>query len=281
MRPANKAQWGVGQRFALLLLPALFMGCPPRRVDFGKDGAPTSAQDLLARVKLAESQIFSMKGDGRLGVDSPQGKGSVTLFAAVQHPAFIHIEQLDFFGKPQGVFVTDGEQFGLYTAQDGKYFRGPATAANLSRFLPIVMPPAELASVMLGRAPRIPIDQLEMRFDDALQLFVLTLHRGKVRQILHVQPPSYRVVKSTAENLNAYELEFSDLATFNPDTQPVIAPRSAVLDAKSAKTRVELVWKEVAVNEAPDLTLFDFEPPEGVPVVEVDANGDPRQPPAQ
>jgi hypothetical protein len=37
----------------------------------------------------------------------------------------------------------------------------------------------------------------------------------------------------------------------------------------------------VAINEAPDMTLYDFEPPEGVPVVEVDANGDPSQPAAQ
>lgn len=266
----------VGQRLALLLLPAFLSACPPRRVDFGKDGAPTSAQDLLSRVTYAEKQIISMKGDGRLGVDSPQGKGTVTLFAAVTHPAYVHIEQLDFFGRPQGVFVTDGERFGLYLAQDGKYYRGPATAANLSRFLPVVMPPSELASVMLGRAPRIPIDEMEMRFDDSLQLFVLTLHRGKVKQILHVQPPSYRVVKSTAENLNAYELEFSDITTFNADTQPVTAPKTASLDAKLAKTKVELTWKEVAVNEAPDLTLFDLEPPEGIPVVEVDANGDPK-----
>ncbi|MBL8915709.1 MAG: DUF4292 domain-containing protein [Archangium sp.] len=278
------------QRFALLILPVAFLlGCPPRRVDFGKDGAPTSAKDLLARVNFAESQVFSLKGDGRLGVDSPQGKGSVTLFAAVQHPAFIHIEQLDFFGKPQGVFVTDGERFGLYMAQEGKFFRGPATAANLSRFLPIVMPPSELASVMLGRAPRIPIrsadqsagavDELEMRFDDSLQLFVLTITRGKVRQILHVQPPSYRVVKSRAENLNAYELDFSDITTIEPSG--VTVPKTAALDARLAKTKVELVWKEMAVNEAPDMTLFDLAPPEGIPVVEVDANGDPSQPPAQ
>lgn len=266
------------QRFVLLILPVLLTACPPKRVDFGKDGAPTSAKDLLARVNFAEAQVFSLKGDGRLGVDSPQGKGSVTLFAAVQHPAYIHIEQLDFFGKPQGVFVTDGEKFGLYTAQDGKFFRGPATAANLSRFLPIVMPPSELASVMLGRAPRIPIDDLAMRFDDGLQLFVLTITRGKVKQILHVQPPSYRVVKSTAENFNAYDLAFSDIIT--TDTG-VTVPKTAALDAKIARTKVELVWKEVAVNEAPDMTLFDLAPPEGIPVVEVDANGDPSQPPSQ
>jgi hypothetical protein len=79
--------------------------------------------------------------------------------------------------------------------------------------------------------------------------------------------------------LNAYELTFSELTTFEPSK--VVAPKVASLDARQAKTAVELTWKDVAVNEAPDLTLFELEPPEGIPVVEVDANGDPRQPPAQ
>jgi hypothetical protein len=258
------------QRFNVLLISALLLsGCPKRIADFGKDGEPKSAEELLKRINVAESQIYSLKGDAKLIVDAPQGKGSVALFAAVTHPALIHIEQLDFFGRPQGVLVTDGTRFGLYLAQDGRYLRGPATAANLGRFLPLVMPPAELAAVMLGRAPRIPPESLEMRFDDKAQQLVLVIIRGKIRQTLYVQPPSYRVVKSTAENVNAYDLEFSDLTTENG----VTLPKHASLDAQSAKTKVELVWKDVAVNEAPDLSLFEFEPPEGVPVIEVDAEG--------
>jgi hypothetical protein len=268
----------VPQRRTLLFLPvvlAISTGCPKRIVDFGKDGEPRSAEELLKRITFAESQIYALKGDARLGVDSPQGKGSVTLFAAVAHPAFIHLEQLDFFGRPQGVLVTDGTRFGLYNSQDGKYYRGPASPANLGRFLPVVMPPKELAAVMLGRAPRIPVDSLEMRFDDGKQLLVLVINRGKVRQTLLVQPPSYRVVKSTAENLTAYDLSFGDIVTENG----VTLPKEAHLDAKIAKTSVDLIWKDVAINEAPDLTLFEMEPPEGVEVIEVDANGDPARTP--
>ena len=264
------------QRFSLLLISGVLAltACPKRIADFGKDGEPRSAEELLKRINVAESQIYALKGDAKLIVDAPQGKGAVTLFAAVTHPAYIHIEQLDFFGRPQGVLVTDGTRFGIYMAQEGKYYRGPATAANLARFLPLVMPPAELAAVMLGRAPRIPPESLEMRFDDEVQQLVLVIIRGKVRQTLHVQPPSYRVVKSTAENLNAYDLEFENLSIENG----VTLPRHSTLVAPLAKTKMELVWKDVTVNEAPDLTLFELEPPEGIPVVEVGADGLPVTP---
>lgn len=275
MRPAITPQ-----HLTALFLPLVLAlaGCPRPRVDLGKDGEPTGGEDLLKRIGFVEAQVFSLKGEGRLVVDSPQGKGAVTVFAAVSHPSLIHLEQLDFFGRPQSVFVTDGQQFGLYNAQDGKYFRGPASSANLSRFLPVVMPPSELASVMLGRAPRLPQPSLAMRFDDATQRFVLTLTRGEAKQVLDVSPPSYRVVKSHPENLTAYDLTFADLAEVQPG---LVFPKQVVLDVSVAKTTLDLTWKDITLNEAPDLSMFELEAPEGVPVVEVDERGVPRQPPAQ
>ncbi len=264
-------------RLPFIAFVLLLTACPPKRVDFGRDGEPRSAEELLARINHAEAQIISITGDAKLGVDSPQGKGSVTLFVAVLHPALVHIEQLDFFGRPQGVFVTDGERFGLYQAAEGAYFRGPATAPNLGRFLPVTMPPAELAAVLLGRAPRIRHDALEMSFDAAQQLYVLKLTKGNVVQTLLVQPPSYRVVHSSAVNLDAYDLSFSDLS----DEGGVTLPKTARLVAKQVKTSIELSLKSITVNDAPDLTLFELQAPEDIPVVEVDAKGDPRQPPAQ
>lgn len=174
-----------------------------------------------------------------------------------------------------GVLVTDGERFGLYDSQEGKYLRGPATPRNLGRFLPLVMPPAELAGVLLGRAPRLSTGKMEMRFLPEKQLFELTIVRGDVKQTLLVQPPSYRVVKSTAENMNAYGLEFGDISS--PEAT-VTFPKHMALDAASARTSLELTWKEVEINKAPDLTLFEMEPPEGIPVIEVDENGLPGQP---
>ncbi len=252
----------------------MLIGCPKRLTDLGKDGAPRSPDDLLARISYAEKQVYAIKGEAKLIVDAPQGKGSIPVFAAVSHPALIHLEQLDFFGRPQGVLVTDGTRFGLYQAQEGKYFRGPASAANLGRFLPLAIPPAELAALMLGRAPRIPSESMTMHFDEGLQVFILVLTKGEVRQTLYVQPPSYRVTKSIVENLNAYDLAFADIGAQDGAT----VPRLISLVAANAKISLEWVWKEITVNEAPDLSLFEMEPPEGVPSTDVDAAGIPQGP---
>ncbi|MEW5741804.1 MAG: DUF4292 domain-containing protein [Myxococcota bacterium] len=266
------------QRRAPALVPLLaavaLLACPRPPVNFGKDGEARTPEELLKRIAQAEATVVALKGDGSLYVETPQGKGSVSLFVAVSHPALIHIEQLDFFNRPQGVLVTDGSNVGLYDAKDGKYYRGPATPANLGRFLPVVLPPAELAALMLGRAPRLPPESSELSFDDKLGVYVLTLKREGVTQTLHVQPPSHRVVKSTVTGRAAYDVEFSDIADYGAVTMP----KKAKLLAASAKTTVELTWKDVTLNEPPDLTLFDLTPPEDVPVVDVDAQGSPVGP---
>lgn len=257
-------------RRAALLSAVMFAGCPRLPpLDYGKDGPAISGADLLERIEVAELSVVSVKGDAKLIVDSPQGKGSVSLYVAVLHPARLHIEQLDFFGRPEGILVTDGERFGLYDGRQRKYFRGPASPTNLARFLPIALPPRELASLLLGRVPRVPADSSELSIDEGLRAYRLTLHKGAVTQRLTVSTGTHRVLSSRVEGLNTYAIDLGELDTFGAAT----LPRRLTLDAPSAKTSVELIYKDIAVNETPEVTMFELEPPEGTPVIEVDANG--------
>lgn len=262
------------ERAAALLVPSLLFltGCPRLPVNFGPQGEAHTAREVLKRVELAESSVISIKGDARLGIDAPSGKGSVTLFVAVAHPNLMHLEQLDFFGRPQGVLVTNGERFGLYDAQAGKYFRGPATATNLGRFLPVVMPPGELVALLLGRVPRVDTDELKLRFDDQRGGYEVTLTKGPITQTVVVKPPEDRVVKSSVVGLNAYDLDLGEVTALGGGGS---FAKRVQLTFAHAKTSVELTWKEFEVNQPADLSMFELEAPEGVPVVEVDAQGRP------
>lgn len=253
------------------LVSVLVLSACPRLppLDYGKDGPAQSGADLLERIEVSELQVFSVKGDAKLIVDSPQGKGSVALFVAVTHPARLHIEQLDFFGRPEGILVTDGERFGLYDGRQRKYFRGPATAQNMARFVPIALPPRELASLLMGRVPRIPADSSSVSVDEPSRTYKLELVKGPVKQHLGVSLGTHRVISSRVDGLSTYAIDADELTDFGSAT----LPKHLTLDAPSAKTKVELLYKDITVNEAPELTLFELEPPEGIPVVEVQADG--------
>lgn len=246
------------------LAAALFLGlagCPPPPVDFGKDGEPKSVDELLKRVEAAELSVSSLKGDAKLKASVDEKGGSAGLYVAVAEPAMLHLEVLDFFGRPQSVLTTDGERFGLYDGQHGKFYKGPATAANLSRALPVHIPPKELAALLLGRVPRVQ-EPPRMTFDAAKRVFVVTLGD---RQRLEVSPPSYRVVKS--ELPGAYSVDMGDIEQLGGVTMP----RHAAL--RSGGTALELSYKDIELNVKPDPALFDMSPPEDVPVVELDAFG--------
>ena len=249
---------------------AVLAGCP-KRIEFGPEGRIDDPEALLRLVAEAEARVLTLRGESKVRADTPQAKGAFSMFVAVARPALLHLEPLDFFGKPQAVLSVDGERFGLYSAQDNTYYRGPASPQNVSRILPIVLPAGELTQILLGAAPRIPHETAVIRLDERCACYELTLRKGEVTQVLRIDPRHHRVLASQIEGVSAYQLAFEDHAEYGK----IVFPRHLALRAPNAGIDLELRYAEVTLNESPDLTLFEVEPPEDVRVVDVDAEGRP------
>lgn len=264
---------GAGPALGLaLLLASMLTGCPPHRIEFGPQGEITDPEALLHLISEAEAKTISVNGEAKVHLETPEAKGAFSMFIALSRPALVHLEPLDFFGRPQGVLVVNGQQFGLYQGQENRYYRGPASPENVSRFLPIVLPAPELVQVMLGVVPRITAGTAELVTNDKCGCYVLTLHNGGVTQRLEVDPRLFRVTKSELRGINAYDLELGDFEEHGPTS----FPKHIMLRSEAAHVEVDLRYGDVTLNEAPDLTMFDLEPPEGAEVVDVDAQGRPE-----
>ncbi len=230
---------------------------------------------VLRLVGENEARVVSLMGESKVRVDTPQGRGSFSMFVALSRPELIHFEPLDFFGRPVAVLVVNGDRFGLYQSQENRYYTGPASPANVSRFLPIALPADELTRIMLGVAPRIPHEQAALRIDDQECLcYVLTLRRGDVIQTLQVDPVRLRVKKSEVRGLDLYDLEFDDFKEIGKGNATTF-PREVRLTAEGSRIDLQVNYRDVTLNEAPDLMMFDLAPPEDVPVIEVDVSGRP------
>jgi hypothetical protein len=241
------------------LIAAVGSGCP-KRLDFGPKGQITDAETLLKLVGAAEAQVETVQGEAKLGVRSPQGSGSLGMYLAVARPALLHLETMDFFGRPQAVLTTNGERFGLYQASEATFYEGPASAQNLSRFLPIQLPPRELTQLMLGQVPRIPFERASLSVDEREVAYKLVLEAGEVTQTVWVDTLTFRPLKSEVRGTRAYDL---------------------TLTAEAAKTVLELRYKDVTLNDAPDPAQFEIAAPPDVPVVALDEAGNPQGPPRQ
>ena len=260
-------------RAAAAIFLALLCSACPKRMEYGPQGPITDPEQLLQLTRAAQDTAASLQGDGKLRIESPQGSGSVSAFLAASRPGLLRVEMFDFFNRPIAVLVTDGARFGLWQAQENKYYQGPATPRNLSRFLPVALPSEELVSVMLGRVPFIPAERMTLDVDEKHGVYVLTLIRGAVSQVLHIHPRHLRVVRSEVRGMPAYGLEYDGFKTEGEGQGALLFAHEVTLRAQQAGTALSLRYTDIRLNESLDLTLFDLAAPEGVPVVDVDEGG--------
>lgn len=253
---------------AAIFLVLICTGCP-KRIEFGPEGPIEDAERLYQLVRASQGNVVSLQGDAKLRVDSPQGSGTLSMFVALSRPGLLHLETFDFFNRPLAALTANEERFGLYQTETNTWYEGPASPQNISRFLPVVLPSEELVAVMLGQAPLIPPERMTLSLDQDEGVYVLTLYRGAVTQVLWVHTKYHRVVRSDVHGVSAYNLVFERFE----ETESVVFPKRVKMKVPQAATELEVRYTDVTLNAAPDLTLFELIPPEGAKVVPVDESG--------
>ena len=235
----------------------LLAGCPPR-VDV-RSAPPPDATALLAEVDATDARVTTLQSQAKAHVDARGKKGNVQMFVAVAAPASVHLEVLDFFGKPSGILISDGKQFVMLASDTGTWLRGGATAENVSRVVPVQLPPDQLVAMLLGRAPRLPDPSPTLAVDPENNVFRVTLKSGDQTQELWVDPTRKRVVRSHVDGRGAYTLTFDGFE----DVHGAPFPRSISFTGAGS---VALQYTDLRLGEQPDVALFVPQAPEGVPV---------------
>ena len=250
----NRRPWPL---FLLLLA-----GCPPR-VDV-RSAPPPDATALLAEVDGTDARVATLQSQAKAHVDARGKKGNVQMFVAVAAPASVHLEVLDFFGKPSGILISDGNQFVMLASDTGTWLRGAATAENVSRVLPVALPPDQLVAMLLGRAPRLPDPSPTLVADPEQNVFRVTLKADGRTQELWVDPARTRVVRSHVDGPGEYTLTFDGFE----DVRGTPFPRSISFTGAGS---VALQYTDLRLGEQPDAALFTPQAPPGVPVEQVPA----------
>jgi outer membrane lipoprotein-sorting protein len=254
-----------GTAAALAVALAGCVRAPPP--DLSRDPAA-----LLSEVRAAQSRVARVRGSARVHVDSPNGRGTVQEMVVAAKPDRLRLETLDFFGNVAAVLVADGERFALYDAQERTFYRGAPTPENVSRLLPVVMPPEMIVTILCGSAPLLAGQPLSVEVDRS-QL-VLTLAQGDLGQRLAigegaaVEASQVRRApgpgQEGAGGTSGYELRFGDFRR----RDGVRFPAEAFL--RAGKATVELAWgDDLEIDPPVDDAVFRLEPPRGARVVDL------------
>ncbi len=260
---------------ALLSLTA----CPRAPLRFGPTGQLLEPAELLAALDARDAKVRSLKGEARAAVEMKGQSGTVEQFVAAEAPASIHLEALDFFGRPLAMMATDGERFTLFDANEGLFLEGPATAANIALFLPVKLSPREATAILLGAIPRIRFGEARLELDKGRRAYKLTLvgaaeHAG-LTQTLWVETEDLRPLRSELRGRDGYDLRFDDFQLISGQIFPARTKVTAVDAAgKSLGTSIDLQYKEAIVLNVPvNPGAFELTPPEKAERIELDARG--------
>lgn len=268
-------------RPALALLVLVLAACPPP-LRFGPEGEIADADYLLRRLDARSAAIRSIKAEAKVKVKTDAQSGSTGQFVAVKRPASMHLETLNFFGKPVAALASNGFKFNLFVEERATFYVGPATAANVGRLLPIAIEPEEAVAVLLGDVLRLPGAKARMELDRDRRAYILTLSRGAVSQRLWVGTEDLRLLRAEVVGAAGLRATFSDFQAFGNFAFPMEIELLALqADGTPAGAEVALSYKEVELNVALPPSLFALEPPAGAKHVELDADGVEVGPPVQ
>ncbi len=248
---------------AVAALAALVACGPPRAPppDLSLDPG-----ELLEQVKGAQAKVRSVRGEARVRVDGEGMKGAVRELVAASKPDRLRVDTLDFFGNPVAQLATSGGRFTLYDARAKVIYRGAATPRNLARLVPLPLPADALVTMLCGSAPL--LDGRPASAAPGRGVVVLELAGDGRTQRLEVGDHA-AIERSDRTGPGAYALRFEQFRS-RPGGR---LPTDLTLRSDSPRVKLELHWTDVEVNAEVEASLFRIEPPRGVRVVDLVAEG--------
>lgn len=241
----------------LILLTLAACARPPQPV---WTDLPSSDQ-LLQRLAETTGQIESLDGVASVGLNVKEKFFSSQQFLLLGKPDRIRADVLTGFGQLILQLTSDGKELAVFskTSVPGRFYRGPATADNLSRFTRIPLAVKDMVRLLLYDPPLIEYQQSEVTVEDGDLL--LRLKNSQLQQELLFNPQLLLVgCRYFSEGKVLLEVLYQKL-----DEQKVF-PRMIRLDVVAENTQASIKFSELQVNIETPPERFRLQAPANIPV---------------
>ena len=267
-----------GARLVLLGLVVLTMACCRRRIPppdnaIEEPGLLRAAVD--ARLEQFESARFK---EVVLDYYGAKERVKVRQLILVKPPAKLRVQtRLPGSDEVMNLLVSDGETFAVHRRDTNEYLTGRPTPENINRLLPLDLSASDVVRVMLGGAPWERLarhgNPLQLEWDARAGRYRLWVERGGGGVVeLEVRHTDFAVTAmreiGPGDEL-IYEYTTDDWRRHGtlalPDFRRFVWPSEDLdfsVDVGETQLNIDL----------PD-ALFEFPPPPGSQVIEVDDNG--------
>jgi hypothetical protein len=142
----------------------------------------------------------------------------------MKRPALLRVESIPLLGPPDFYLsVADGE-LRVFLPGTGVFYKGRATAWNISRFFPVSMPAADLVSLLMGAPPNGADETQSLQGDQEEGLYRIDYFTaGRKVSSLWIEPEDGRLIRFrrfTEEGTVVYSADFADHVRFGEGYLP-------------------------------------------------------------
>jgi outer membrane lipoprotein-sorting protein len=229
--------------------------------------APATARQGLEDRRLAVTS-FAMSGE--IELSAPQGELNGDHLILGLAPDRLRAEVLGPFGQPLLRVVIDGRRMSVLAYRENRAYVGPASRANLARFLGLSLSPAEVFAVLTGAPPLLPppvraeVTPVEQ---SGMALLRLVEPGGQAVQGLIFDPTDFAVSRAWLEGPGgkaSLEMSFGLMQKALGSRYP---RRLKAADGQGRS--LLLTNSQLKLNQSPDPALFEVSVPPGLEVVKL------------
>ncbi|AEB08186.1 DUF4292 domain-containing protein [Desulfobacca acetoxidans] len=215
----------------------------------GERPVVSSASDLMHQLEAKANAVQSLQAKGRVSVISPQKNYNGNALFAVFKPSLLRVDVLNFWGQPAVAFISTEQEIKFMVYPESKLYRGPATSANLSRFIPLPISLHDFMAILTGRVAFERYDKPTLAIIGQSEAYFLELssrdERGRLQ--LTIEAQELNITSARWLDLQGREFmqaQFSDFITRGG----ISGPQQIQLASGDGLRQMRLRYRELTYN---------------------------------
>ncbi len=142
-------------RYGVLMLLAItavgLSGCAGGRI--ASPGATYDSPGTALRSIAASVTTGTITATARIEISYHGDRYPLKAALMMRRPADLRLESIPLLGPPDFFLSIEGGELRVFLPGNGAFYSGPATRWNISRFLHLPLPAAEVVAILMGRPP--------------------------------------------------------------------------------------------------------------------------------
>ena len=244
-------------RFLLIVAALAFVGCAGVLKRPMIDPAETNWRVVKNVVERNYHKLKTLKGQGRLIVETPQQSYNATSTVVIKKPDSVFIKVEAAFGIDIGWMFTDRNSYIIYTPYQNLYYTGPVDSLNLRNFLSFDLTFEKLLQTLTGMVLIEDIPDLRLTRDN--NKLLLTGNQGKLRYWVDPMQGVVTRVEKRDERNRLLQLEEYQRYTV---IKNVHIPRTIRIQRPRQREALTLFYTRLEVNKKVSAKDFKIKIPE-------------------